>query len=87
VVIERLRSELLPATLALAFVVAITLIWAASAESKAGKPVPTDRIADVQLLGVNDFHGNLEPPRTIDGRTVGGAAYLDAYMDKYEATN
>ena len=54
---ERLSSVLLPITLALAFVFAMTLVWTASAESKAGKPVPEDRIADVQLLGVNDFHG------------------------------
>jgi len=61
-------------------------IWAANAESKPGS-IPEDRIANIQLLGVNDFHGNLEPPRQVDGRTVGGAAYLDAYLDKYEAAN
>ena len=86
-VIQRLRSGLLPVTLVLAFVVAVTLAWAASAESKVSKPVPTDRIADVQLLGVNDFHGNLEPPRSLGGRTVGGAAYLDTYLDNYESAN
>lgn len=36
-------------------------------------------MADVRLLGVNDFHGNLEP---VGG--AGGAAYLAAYMDEYE---
>lgn len=34
--------------------------------------------ADVRLLGVNDFHGNLEP---VGG--AGGAAYLAAYMDEH----
>ena len=91
VVIARFRLGLLPITLALAFVVAITLVWTANAESKAGKPVPEDRIADVQLLGVNDFHGNLESPRTLPYNgtqvPVGGAEYLDAYLDKYEAQN
>ncbi|HET7479455.1 MAG TPA: 5'-nucleotidase C-terminal domain-containing protein [Rubrobacteraceae bacterium] len=73
---------------AVALMLAATMIWTAGAQSKPNpKPVPEDRIADVQLLGVNDFHGNLEPPRTLNGRAVGGAAYLDAYMDKYAAAN
>jgi 5'-nucleotidase len=59
-------------------------IWTTSAESK---PAPQDRTATVQLLGVNDFHSNLEPPRQIDGRNVGGAAYLGAYLNQYEARN
>jgi 5'-nucleotidase len=76
------------AAVALALAMAAALISAATAESKPGaKPVPEDRIAEIQLLGVNDFHGNLEPPRQVGGRTVGGAAYLDAYMDGYEAQN
>jgi len=66
---------------------AVASIWAAGAESKP-RPVPEDRTANIQLLGINDFHGNLEPsPRQIGGRTVGGAAYLDAYLDRYEAKN
>lgn len=32
----------------------------------------------LRLLGVNDFHGHLEPPR--DG--IGGAAWLDAHLDR-----
>lgn len=39
----------------------------------------------VQLLGINDFHGNLEPPpdgwKTAEGRVpAGGAAYLGAHL-------
>ena len=67
----RLRSTGLVVSLSLALMLAVASIWAASAESKP-KPVPEDRTATVQLLGVNDFHGNLEPPRQVDGRTVGG---------------
>ena len=80
----------LAGSLTAALVIAITLLWAASAQSKPGpKPVPQDRIADVQLLGVNDFHGNLKPTSRRDqpGKTLGGAAYLDAYLDRYEAQN
>jgi 5'-nucleotidase len=71
-------------------------IWTASAQSK---PVPNDGTASIQLLGVNDFHGNLEPLATnertyisdptgtitCNGGDAGGAAYLDAYLDQYAA--
>ena len=40
----------------------------------------------LQLLAVNDFHGALETvPRTSDGRPVGGAAVMAAYLDQREA--
>jgi len=73
------------------------LLWSANNQTaktktdKGPEPVPEDRIANVQLLGVNDFHGNLESPRTLPYNgtqvPVGGAEYLDAYLDKYEAQN
>ncbi|CAA9453977.1 MAG: 5'-nucleotidase [uncultured Rubrobacteraceae bacterium] len=84
-----LRSALLPITLALAFMLAFLTILASGAESrpKPGKPVPEGRIADVQILGFNDFHGWLQSPRAIDGRPVGGAEYLAAYLDREEREN
>lgn len=69
------------------------MILAADAGSKPGKPgkpggpVPEGRIANVQILGFNDFHGWLQSPRAINGRPVGGAAYLAAYLDQYEERN
>jgi len=39
-------------------------------------------VASIQILGINDFEGRLEPS-VEDGRKVGGAAYLAAYLDKY----
>ena len=39
-------------------------------------------VASIQILGINDFEGRLEPT-VEDGRKVGGAAYLAAYLDKY----
>ncbi len=86
------RLALLPLTLALALMLALLTILTSGAESKPkSKPAPQDRIADVQLLGVNDFHGNLQSPRSLtrDGVPVpvGGAEYLDAYLDQYEAKN
>lgn len=41
----------------------------------------------VQLLGVNDFHGQLETIRTRNGKQVGGAEYLAAYLKKYRQEN
>lgn len=39
---------------------------------------PSPRSVRLRLLGVNDFHGNLEPPK----RGLGGAAALDAHLDR-----
>jgi 5'-nucleotidase len=97
----RIRWVGFVAALCLALMLALSSIWAAGAQSKP-KPVPDDRIANIQLLGVNDFHGNLEPisnatyrtptgniegPITCNGGPAGGAAYLDAYLDKYESSS
>jgi 5'-nucleotidase len=55
------------------------------------------RDVDVQLLGINDFHGNLEPPTGSSGRILpapggtnvdaGGAAYLATHIRELRATN
>src|SRR5918998_4128137 len=52
---------------------------------------------DVQLLGINDFHGNLEPPGGSGGTilpapggtsvTAGGAAYLAGHIRELEQAN
>ena len=39
--------------------------------------------ASLQILGVNDFHGAMEPS-TVAGRQLGGAAHLAAYLKRYE---
>jgi len=40
----------------------------------------------VRVLGINDFHGNLEPPSgSRDARTLGGAAYLAAHVRRLAA--
>ena len=87
----RLRLAGLLVSLCVALMLAVASIWVASAESKP-KPVPEGRTANIQLLGVNDFHGNLEPTTRRDSQgniigPLGGAAYLDAYLDEYEARN
>ena len=35
-------------------------------------------VVDLRLLGVNDFHGHLEPPRP----GIGGAAWLKSHLDR-----
>jgi 5'-nucleotidase len=59
--------------------------------------VAKPRDVDVQLLGINDFHGNLEPPSGSGGRILpapggtnvdaGGAAFLARHIRELRATN
>jgi 5'-nucleotidase len=56
-------------------------------------------LVNVQILGINDFHGNLKPPAGSSGRvgpgpagvpaavTAGGAEYLATHLHTLEATN
>ncbi len=52
------------------------------------KPSPT---VNVQILAVNDFHGNLEPPAGSSGRigtiNAGGAEYLATHINTLRALN
>jgi 5'-nucleotidase len=52
---------------------------AASADPPSGDGAAGERegVVKLRLLGVNDLHGHLEPPRA----GVGGAAWLDAHLD------
>jgi 5'-nucleotidase len=43
---------------------------------------------DVQLVGINDFHGNLEPPGgLVNGQAAGGIEYLATHVKALEARN
>lgn len=73
-----------------ATVVAIALLIAAMAPAAIavnGGPATVD----VQLLAINDFHGNLEPPAGSSGRigavNAGGVEYLATHVRNLEATN
>lgn len=70
-------------------VVAVLLIVAAFA-TPAGA-FPRNKTIDVQILAINDFHGNLEPPAgssgRIDGITAGGVQYLATHINNLRATN
>jgi 5'-nucleotidase len=71
------RRHLLPgaAAFAAAFLVAL-LGLNAGADEPAAPPVAGT--VELQLLGVNDFHGHLEPPEP----GLGGAAWLGAHLDR-----
>jgi 5'-nucleotidase len=86
-----------------ALAVAAALVPAAGAKVDRGKPRP-DRptTVDVQVLGLNDFHGNLEPPTGSGGRIgaltggacvaptcylAGGVEYLATHVRNLRATN
>lgn len=42
---------------------------------------------ELQLLGINDFHGRLESPATVGGQPVGGAAQLAGLVNQLRAEN
>jgi 5'-nucleotidase len=71
------RRHLLPgaAAFAAALLVALLGLNAGADQPNATSPAGT---VQIQLLGVNDFHGHLEPPEP----DVGGAAWLGAWLNR-----
>ncbi|MDP9134714.1 MAG: metallophosphoesterase, partial [Actinomycetota bacterium] len=72
--------NLAPGIAAFATALLVALVGlAASADPPSGDGVVGERegVVKLRLLGVNDLHGHLEPPR----EGVGGAAWLDAHLD------
>ena len=49
-----------------------------------GNPDPRGQLIDIQLLGINDYHGHLEAttPGAIEGEAAGGAEYLSAKLNE-----
>lgn len=45
------------------------------------------RLKSVQILGINDFHGQLDTSYIVNGKNAGGAAYLAAYIKKFRQKN
>ncbi len=94
--VNRRRGKTTLAALVLALLLAPGLVSFTQAGPPKGPPLPTATpssgekaalrggTANVRLLGVNDFHGYLAPPDPVNGRRAGGAAYLVAYLDRYD---
>src|SRR5215217_5954972 len=72
--------------------VAVLILLVTAVGTAGAKPAGT---VSVQILAVNDFHGNLEPPTGSSGRIVtptgtvdaGGAEYLASHIRALKATN
>ena len=60
----------------------LLLLLAPTAGAKPGNGAAQAPVVDLQILSFNDFHGQLEPYSD----TLGGAAYLAAYLRDLEAT-
>jgi 5'-nucleotidase len=73
------RRHLLPGAAAIAAALLVALLGlnaGADQPTRAGeKP---ERFVDLQLLGMNDLHGHLEPPEP----GLGGVAWLGAWLDR-----
>jgi 5'-nucleotidase len=53
-----------------------------------GKPPATNnQFIQVQLLGINDLHGQINITRKVNGKPVGRVDYLAAYLKQREAEN
>jgi 5'-nucleotidase len=84
---SRARLSFVSALLAIA-----ALVVASGATSQSQPPIiQKGSEVEVQLLALNDFHGNLMPPSGSSGRVgttdAGGAAYLATHVHALEQTN
>jgi 5'-nucleotidase len=78
------RRHLAPGIAAFAAASLVALLGLrATAGEPAQPPAPRSGIAELQLLGVNDFHGHLEPPAA----GLGGAAWLGAHLNRAASTD
>ncbi|MCF6409852.1 bifunctional metallophosphatase/5'-nucleotidase [Pseudalkalibacillus salsuginis] len=78
--------KIIPAFL-LSFSLACTSVFAGTPEKKPLGPSEENKYIPVQLLGINDFHGQIDVYQNINGRKAGGAEYLAAYIKKHEKDN
>ncbi|EAO54705.1 5'-nucleotidase [Bacillus thuringiensis serovar israelensis ATCC 35646] len=46
-----------------------------------------NRYIDVQMLGINDFHGQLDTVKKINNKEAGGADYLATYLKERKKQN
>ncbi|NNU84612.1 bifunctional metallophosphatase/5'-nucleotidase [Geobacillus sp. BMUD] len=84
---ERWGKRMLSALTAAAVLAATPVGAAGNGKSKGKPPASSHRYIEVQLLGINDFHGQLNVTRKVGGREVGRADYLAAYLKQREAEN
>lgn len=68
------KRHLAPGIAAFLAAIAVALV---GLYANAAAPNPSNAVT-IRLLGVNDFHGHLEPPRA----GIGGAAWLASHLDR-----
>ncbi len=77
--------------IAVAGTILVTIAAAASSNAAAKPPEDKDKTVEVQLVALNDFHGNLLPPSGSSGRVgtvdAGGAEYLATHVAQLRAQN
>jgi 5'-nucleotidase len=56
-------------------------------QKKEKPPAANNRFIQVQLLGINDLHGQINVSRKVGGKLAGRADYLGAYLKQREAEN
>jgi 2',3'-cyclic-nucleotide 2'-phosphodiesterase (5'-nucleotidase family) len=71
------RRHLLPGAAAFSAALLVALLGLTAGAEEPRAPLRTGTV-ELQLLGVNDLHGHLEPPEA----GVGGAAWLGAWLDR-----
>jgi 5'-nucleotidase len=81
-----------PVALTLAVALLVTVSAAATGKPANKPPVIKDGpVVEVQVLALNDFHGNLMPPSGSSGRVgatnAGGAEYLSTHIKNLKAQN
>ncbi len=88
-----MRSRVIALMGLVALVSVTTGVGLAIAAPKAPKPpvIQDDSVVEVQILSLNDFHGNLEAPAGSSGRVgatlAGGAEYLATHVKNLEQAN
>ncbi|NNF56130.1 MAG: bifunctional metallophosphatase/5'-nucleotidase [Acidimicrobiales bacterium] len=62
---------------------------ASARDDKPGKADPPGQLVEVQVLGINDYHGHVgaDTPGTIDGAPAGGGEYLAAKLAELRQGN
>jgi 5'-nucleotidase len=77
------RRNLLPGAAAFAAALLVALLGLDADAGQQPAPKKPSRFVELQLLGVNDLHGHLEPPQP----GLGGAAWLGAWLDRAAGTH
>ncbi|MED3038461.1 5'-nucleotidase C-terminal domain-containing protein [Bacillus tropicus] len=76
-------KKIIPVALALSTVTFTSVFAMPSAQAS----TESNRYIDVQMLGINDFHGQLDTVKKINNKDAGGIEYLGAYLRDREKQN